>query len=313
MKIIDNIFTTEEQFPNTYVAIGSFDGIHSGHKEVILSAVKKAKEKNGRSVVFTFANHPMEVVDKSRAPKLINSREEKIHILEDMGVDYVVFQPFDNEFSTMAPFDFVEEVLKEKLSAKEIFVGFNFSFGEGGVAKTNDLIELGKAVNIKVNKIPPVKIDDRVISSTLIRKLITKGDLEKVREYLGYSVFIIGEVIHGRKYGRKMGFPTANLSILNKVYPPFGIYGASVRIEGDDEEHDAVVNIGRNPTLKPGEQSIEVHILDFDEYIYGKKLYVKLVKFLREEKRFATMEELKKVIRNDVLTWKSYLEEGPYE
>jgi riboflavin kinase/FMN adenylyltransferase len=309
MKIIDNVFTTEEKFPETYVAIGSFDGIHTGHKEVILSAVKKAKENKGKSVVFTFANHPMEIVDKSRVPKLINSQEEKIHILEDMGVDYVVFQPFDGRFASIAPFDFVEYVLKKKLNSREIFVGFNFSFGEGGVAKTDDLIELGKAVNIVVNKIPPVKIDDRVISSTLIRKLILKGDLEKVRQYLGYSVFIIGEVIHGRKYGRKMGFPTANLSILNKVYPPFGIYGASVRIEGEDIERDAVVNIGRNPTLKPGEQSIEVHILDFDEYIYGKKLYLKLIKFLREEKRFSSMDELKDVIRNDVLTWKNYLEE----
>ena len=309
MKIIDNIFAENIIEGKTYVAIGSFDGIHYGHREVILSAVEKARETGGKSMVFTFANHPLEIVNKDFAPKLINSREEKIHLLEELGVDYVLFQPFDRKFADISPLDFVGDLLKNRLKAEEVFVGFNFSFGEGGAAKTHDLIELGRAVGIRVNEIKPVKKDNQVISSTLIRELITKGRLEEVEKYLGYTVFIIGEVIHGRKLGRKMGFPTANLSVLNKVYPPFGIYGAKVRIDDEDRERDAVVNIGTNPTLKPGEQSIEVHILDFDEYIYGKKLYLKLLKYLRDEKKFSSMEELKRVIKNDILSWREYLKE----
>lgn len=309
MKIIDNIFTEDIRVSNTYVAIGSFDGIHHGHREVIEGAVNKAREKGGKSLVFTFANHPLEIVNKDIAPRLINSKEEKIHVLKKLGVDYVVFQPFDKQFANISPLDFVEELLHEKLGAKEVFVGFNFSFGEGGAAKTKDLKVLGKAVGIEVNEIKPVKKNDQVISSTLIRKLISEGKLDEVEKFLGYPVFIIGEVVHGKKLGRKMGFPTANLNILNKVYPPFGLYGAKVRIEGEDFERDAVVNIGKNPTLKPGEQSIEVHILDFDEYIYGRKIYLKLKKYLREEKKFSSMEELREAIKNDVLMWKEYVKE----
>jgi len=309
MKIIDDIFAENIIDDKTYVAIGSFDGIHSGHREVILSAVNKAKEAGGKSLVFTFANHPLEIVNKNFAPKLINTREEKIHLLEELEVDYVLFQPFDKKFANISPLDFVGELLKNRLKAQEVFVGFNFSFGEGGAAKTHDLIELGRAVGITVNEIKPVKKDNQVISSTLIRKLIEKGRLEEVEKFLGYPVFIIGEVIHGKKLGRKMGFPTANLSVLNKVYPPFGIYGAKVRIDGEEHERDAVVNIGKNPTLKPGVQSIEVHILDFNEYIYGKKLYLKLMKYMRNEKKFSSMEELKKVIKNDVSSWRDYLKE----
>jgi len=309
MKIIDNIFTEDIKVSDTYVAIGSFDGIHHGHREVIQGAVRKAKENGGKSLVFTFANHPLEIVNKDIAPRLINSKEEKIHVLKKLGVDYVVFQPFDKQFAHISPLDFVEDLLHKKLGAREVFVGFNFSFGEGGAAKTKDLKDLGKALGIEVNEIKPVKKNDKVISSTLIRKLISEGKLEEVEKFLGYPVFIIGEVVHGKKLGRKMGFPTANLNILNKVYPPFGLYGAKVRIEGEKVERDALVNIGKNPTLKPGEQSIEVHILDFDEYIYGKKIYLKLKKYLREEKKFSSMDELRDTIKNDVLMWKEHVKE----
>ncbi len=307
MKIINNIFDENLNVENTYVAIGSFDGIHHGHREVIMSAVNRAKESGGRSVVFTFANHPLETINKKIAPKLINSMEEKTHILKKLGVDIIVYQPFDERFSNISPMSFVEDLLKEKLDAKEVFIGFNFSFGKGGVAKPHDLKEMGKALGIKVNIVEAVTSGKEVISSTVIRELISKGDLEKVEEYLGYPVFIIGEVVHGKKFGRKMGFPTANLNILNKIYPPFGIYGARVRVEGEDFERDAVVNIGENPTLKPGEQSIEVHILNFDEYIYGKKIYLKLLKFMREERKFNSLEELRVVIKNDVAAWREYL------
>jgi len=309
MKIIDNIFAEGINVSDTYVAIGSFDGIHHGHREVIQGAVRKAEANGGKSLVFTFANHPLEVVSKDIAPRLINSKEEKIHVLKKLGVDYVVFQPFNKQFAHISPLDFVEDLLHKKLGAREVFVGFNFSFGEGGAAKTKDLVDLGKAVGIVVNEIKPVKKNNQVISSTLIRKLISEGNLEEVEKFLGYPVFIIGEVVHGKKLGRKMGFPTANLSILNKVYPPFGLYGAKVRIEGEDIERDAMVNIGKNPTLKPEEQSIEVHILDFNEYIYGKKIYLKLKKYIREEKKFSSMEELRDAIKSDILLWKEHLKE----
>lgn len=309
MEIIHDILASTVEFKNTYVAIGAFDGIHFGHRELISSAVKNARKNYGKSVVFTFANHPLEIIDVNKKPKLINSTEEKIHLLKMMGADYLVLQPFTKDFASVTPFSFVEKILKDKLDAKEVFVGFNFSFGEGGKGTPEDLKNFSDLFKIDTTIVPPVKVGNSLVSSTLIRQLITEGDLEKVNNYLGHPFLIIGEVVHGKKLGRTLGFPTANLEILNKLYPPFGIYGAKVVIEGETEERWAVVNIGKNPTLKPGEKSIEVHILDFNEYIYGKKIYLKLLKHLRNEKKFSSVDELKEVIANDVLNWRNYIEE----
>ena len=302
MKIIDDIFQLKKKEKNLCVAIGAFDGIHEGHKNVINGAIKKAKEIGGKSVVFTFDTHPKKFMKSKSAPKLINSKEEKIHLLEKLGVDCVIFQKFDKHFSSLTPLEFLEYL--KKIGTKEIFVGFNFRFGAGGAATVDDMIEMGKANGIKVNKIKPVKSEHVVVSSTLIRDLISKGDLEKAHSLLGYNLFIIGEVAHGKKYGRKMGFPTANLKLIDKIYPPFGIYGAKVRIEGYKDTYYGVVNIGKNPTLKSGELSVETHILDFDDYIYGKKVVIELIKHLRSEKKFNSMEELKAAIANDVLIWR---------
>ncbi|MBC2855703.1 MAG: bifunctional riboflavin kinase/FAD synthetase [Cetobacterium sp.] len=309
MKIINDILHCEDNFGKSYVAIGAFDGIHIGHRQLIELAVLKAKQNGGKSIVFTFANHPLETIDVAKAPKLINSKEEKIHILASLGVDYLIMQPFTREFSGMEPEAFVENILKDKLNAKEIFVGFNFSFGKGGKATTKDLEKISKNHGIKVNEIEPVMIGGQVVSSTMIRDLITRGELETTNMFLGAPFLIIGEVVHGRKLGRQMGFPTANLKILNKIYPPFGIYGGKVLVENEKVERDAVINIGKNPTLKPGEQSIEVHILDFDGDLYGKKIYVRVLKFLREQKKFQSMEELKYTINSDVEKWRVCLEE----
>jgi riboflavin kinase/FMN adenylyltransferase len=302
MKIIEDIFQLKETGEELCVAIGAFDGIHHGHKNVIESAIKQAKKIQGKSVVFTFDKHPKSFIRKKDAPRLINSREEKTHLLEKLGVDCVIFQRFDKKFASLTPLEFLK--LLKKSGTKEIFVGFNFRFGAGGAATVDDMIEMGKTLGIKVNKINPVTSEKLVISSTRIRKLIEEGKLEKVKELLGYNLFIMGEVIHGKKYGRQLGFPTANLKLMDKIYPPFGIYGAKIKIEGDPKTYDAVVNIGKNPTLKDGELSVEAHILDFNEYIYGKKVIIELVKHLRNEKKFTSMEELKSAISNDVLIWK---------
>nr|WP_307774776.1 bifunctional riboflavin kinase/FAD synthetase [uncultured Cetobacterium sp.] len=303
MKIIEDVLLIDEQFQNTYIAIGAFDGIHMGHRALILKAVKKAKENGGKSVVFTFLNHPLETLNSSKVPKLINSLEEKKHIIESLGVDYLIMQPFTQEFSNKTPEEFVNDILKNRLDAKEVFVGFNFSFGKGGMACGEKLRELGDKKSIKVNIIEPIKIKEQIISSTFIREMLALGKLDIANRCLGQPFLVIGEVVHGRKLGRVMGFPTANLKILNKIYPPYGIYGGKVRIEGEDDFWYAVVNIGKNPTLKPDEKSIEVHILNFDRDIYGKKIYVSLMEFLREERKFNSMDELKETIRKDVENW----------
>lgn len=305
MKVIDDVFQLAGDKEKKCVAIGAFDGIHQGHKNVIESAIKRAKEIGGISVVFTFENNPKRITRKT-PPKLINSKEEKIHLLENLGVDCIIFQNFDKKFSSLSPLEFLS-YLKD-FGTEEIFVGFNFRFGAGGAATVDDMISMGEAYGIKVNKINPVKSDrEEIVSSTLIRRIIEDGDMGRVNDLLGYNLFMIGEVAHGKKLGRQMGFPTANLKLIDKIYPPYGIYGAKVKIEGYSKIYDGVVNIGRNPTLKDGELSVETHILDFSDYIYGKKVRVELIKRLRSEKKFKSMDELKIAIANDVMTWKEYI------
>lgn len=309
MKVIYDIYENRDLIRDSYVAIGSFDGIHRGHKKLIGSAVETAKKHRGKSVVFTFYSHPKEVTNSVNAPKLINSLEEKIYLLEKMGVDYLVLQPFNHEFSNMGPEEFVDRILKEFLDTKEVFVGFNFGFGKGRSADVRDLENLCGKRHIKVREIAPVKVYDRVVSSTGIRNAILSGDLATANSFLGEPLLISGVVVHGKKLGRQMGIPTANLERNNRSYLPYGIYGGSVMIEGDesDREYNAVINIGRNPTLKPGEKSIEIHILDFAEDIYDKRIFVRIIKHLREEKKFISMEELKNQINRDIEIWRKFL------
>ncbi|MDP0506079.1 MAG: bifunctional riboflavin kinase/FAD synthetase [Fusobacterium sp. JB019] len=304
MKVIKDILKCDEKLNNSYVALGTFDGIHRGHRELIQGAVDKARENNGISVVYTFLNHPLEVIFPDKKPKMINTTKEKLFILEEIGVDYVVLQTFDDDFANITKEDFIDKILLEKLGAKEIFVGFNYTFGQKGKGNTEFLQEYTRCKDLKINIIPPVECRGKVLSSTVIRKLILEGKMEKANLFLGRPLLISGIVEHGKKLGRMLGYPTANLKIMNKIYPPFGIYGGTVTIEGDDNVHIAVINIGQNPTLKPGELSVEVHILDFQGDLYGKRIYVDLEKHLRDEKKFDSIEDLIKGIGNDVKRWR---------
>ncbi|MCF2613066.1 MULTISPECIES: bifunctional riboflavin kinase/FAD synthetase [Fusobacterium] len=304
MKVIVDIQKSEERLKNSYVALGTFDGVHRGHRVLINSAIEEAKKNGGISVVYTFLNHPLEIIAPERVPKMINTIDEKLRLLEEMGVDYVVLQTFDEKYAETSKEEFIDKILIEYLGAKEIFVGFNYTFAEKGSGNVEYLRKVAPKKGIKLNEIKAIEYKGQVLSSTLIRKFILEGKIEEANMFLGRPFFISGEVEHGKKLGRVLGFPTANLKVVNKVYPPFGIFGGTVLIEGEKEKYNAVVNIGKNPTLKPGELSVEVHILDFNRDIYGKKIDVSIEKHLRDEKKFGSMEELRQGIRNDVENWR---------
>lgn len=304
MKVIVDIQKSEERLKNSYVALGTFDGVHRGHRVLINSAIEEAKKNGGISVVYTFLNHPLEIIAPERVPKMINTIDEKLRLLEEMSVDYVVLQTFDEKYAETSKEEFIDKILIEYLGAKEIFVGFNYTFAERGSGNVEYLRKVAPEKGIKLNEIKAIEYKGQVLSSTLIRKFILEGKIEEANMFLGRPFFISGEVEHGKKLGRVLGFPTANLKVVNKVYPPFGIFGGTVLIEGEKEKYNAVVNIGKNPTLKPGELSVEVHILDFNRNIYGKKIDVSIEKHLRDEKKFGSMEELRQGIRNDVENWR---------
>lgn len=311
MRVIKNILEIKNSLKNTFVAIGTFDGVHYGHQQLIKDAIANAKEKNGTSVVFTFSSHPLELINKAKAPRTINTIDEKLYILEQFGVDCVILQPFSREFANLTAEEFAD-LLKNKVGSEEVFVGFNFSFGVGGKSNTKDLIRLGKERGIKVHEIPAIYLDEQLISSTFLRKEILEGDIEIINKYLGHYFVIQGEVVHGKKLARELGFPTANIKLAKRIYPKNGIYGARVKIEGEDFFRDGVVNIGVNPTLKPGEKSVEVNILDFNQFIYGKIVTIELIKYLREEKKFDSIDELKEQIAHDVQAWEKIISENKY-
>lgn len=307
MKIINGLDQFINNYENVCLALGTFDGIHKGHQALIKKAVSKAKEVGGHSIVVTFSNHPLSLINKNRSPKLINSNQEKFYLLKKLGVDVVLSLDLNDDLINMTPELFFTDILLNKLHAKNIFVGFNYHFGKNGKGDSNTLLQLGKLFDINIEVVSPITYDGEVISSSRIRSLIQNGKLGEAEECLGFPLVIMGEVLHGKKLGRKMGFPTANLKMYNKIYPPYGIYGITVVIEGENIIRDGLMNIGENPTLKPDEISAEVHIFDFDQDIYDKELTVKIVKYLRGQKKFNGMDELKKEIQNDVKIWKSYL------
>lgn len=200
MIVVNDILTTDIDFNDTYVAIGNFDGVHYGHKKLIKETIKAARENGKQAVVFTFEKHPMEVLFPERKFEYINTNEEKLYLLESLGVDVVIMQKVNQEFLEYTPLEFVR-ILKNKLKVKEIFIGFNFSFGKGGVGKVEDLEYLAEVHNIKVTELPPVTLDGELVSSSAIRK-IANSDFEGAIKFLDHPMLVIGEVIHGKNSKR---------------------------------------------------------------------------------------------------------------
>ena len=312
MIVVNDILTSNIEFEDTYVAIGNFDGVHYGHKKLINETIKAARENSKKAVVFTFEKHPLEFLFPERKFDYINTNEEKLYLLESLGVDIVIMQKLDKNFLEYTPLEFVR-ILKNKLKVKEIFVGFNFSFGKGGLGTAEDLEYLAEVHNIKVNELPPVTLDGELVSSSAIRRKIANSDFDGAIKLLDHPMIVIGEVIHGKKIARQLGFPTTNIKMdNNRLYPPSGIYGAFLQVSDKNSKVlYGVVNIGYNPTLKQ-EMSLEVHILDFDREVYGEKLYIQIVKFMREEKKFSSIDELKATIQADVDRWKLFKREMKY-
>ena len=312
MIVVNDILTSNIEFEDTYVAIGNFDGVHYGHKKLINETIKAARENSKKAVVFTFEKHPLEFLFPERKFDYINTNEEKLYLLESLGVDVVIMQKLDKNFLEYTPLEFVR-ILKNKLKVKEIFVGFNFSFGKGGLGTAEDLEYLAEIHNIKVNELPPVTLDGELVSSSAIRKKIANSDFDGAIKLLDHPMIVIGEVIHGKKIARQLGFPTTNIKMdNNRLYPPSGIYGAFLQVSDKNSKVlYGVVNIGYNPTLKQ-EMSLEVHILDFDREVYGEKMYIQIVKFMRKEKKFSSIDELKATIQADVDRWKLFKREMKY-
>ena len=296
MIVIDN-YSEKILESNNYVALGSFDGLHKGHLSLINKAVEVAEKKNGKSMVFTFKNHHRCFMDRGFCSKLIMENEKKIEILEDEKVDILCFKDFDTEFMKLTPKEFIQ-LLIDKYNAKGIIVGFNYKFGYKNLGNVKLLEELKEIFNYELYVIDKCLYDGDVISSTRIRNLILEGDVSEAAEMLSRPYSLTGEVVHGRKIGRTMGFPTANLDInKNLILPKVGVYYTNVKV--NNNIYKGITNIGNNPTVNGKKITIETYILDFDEDIYGEHIEVSFIKKIRDGKKFNGLQELKEELERN--------------
>ncbi|HWY50991.1 MAG TPA: bifunctional riboflavin kinase/FAD synthetase [Chthoniobacterales bacterium] len=300
MEILRSIPELERLRGPVFLAIGVFDGVHRGHQAVISTSADHARATSGTPVVVTFDPHPEKVLRPVAAPHLLTATEHKIALIRALGVEHLLIISFDKQFAATEPEDFVEKLVAHSKPLREICVGHEWSFGKNRRGNLDLLKRLGAKSNFDVVGIPPVKINGAVVSSTAIRQAIEKGDLTKAAEMLGREYTILGTVTRGDNLGKKIGFPTANLSAHSEQFPPNGVYAAEARVEG--ELYRGVINLGIRPTVNSGksERVLEIYLFDFNRDIYGHDVEVRFLKFLRPEKKFESLDALVQQIRHDV-------------
>ena len=310
MKIIRSI-TAFNSSEKTIVTIGTFDGIHIGHQKILKDLIKTAKKEGKKSVLLTFFPHPRMVLQKDNKILLLNTIEEKSGLLEKMGLDYLIIHPFSKEFSRLTALDFVRDILVNKLNTSRLIIGYDHHFGKNREGNIHQLKEYSLLYDFKVEEIPAQDIDDVSVSSTKIRTALKEGNLKTANNYLGYHYMINGTVVSGKKLGGTIGFPTANLEIKEpyKLVPKTGVYIIKTHI--NTVLYTGIMNIGFNPTVLGKHQTIEAHLFDFNEDLYGKEIMIEFIYFLREEHKFKSVKELVVQLNIDKENAISYLSNNP--
>ena len=301
MVTVQSIRNYDKEHP-TAITIGTFDGVHIGHRKILKRLIKNSKDLGLKSMVLTFFPHPRMVLQKDADLKLLNTIDEKIKILEELGLDYLIIHPFTKEFSRFSATEFVRDILVNSLRTKKIIIGYDHRFGRNRDANINDLIAFGSALDFEVEEIPAQEIDDVSVSSTKIRKALEEGNIVTANKYLGYPYMLTGLVKKGKGLGRQLNFPTANLTIKEsyKLIPKNGVYVVQSII--GNSTVNGMMNIGYNPTVSGKEKSIEIHFFDFDEDLYDQKLQIDILGRIRDEHKFESVEALKNQLLNDKQT-----------
>ena len=289
------------------VTIGTFDGVHIGHKLILEKLIQNAKERDCESVVLTFFPHPRMVLQESSDVKLINTIEEKSELIGNIGIENLIIHPFDQKFSRLTAEEFVKTILVDLLNIKKIIIGYDHRFGRNRTANIDDLIVYGKQYDFEVEQISAQEINDNAVSSTKIRNAILEGNISLANKYLGYNYTFSGEVVKGKQLGRTIGFPTANIQIKEsyKLIPKNGVYIVKSNLDGNTIF--GMMNIGNRPTVNGENQTIEVNFFDFDEDIYNKIISIEILDFIREEQKFDSLDSLKSQLNKDQQTSLSYI------
>ena len=311
MEIIHSL-SNYKSTKKTYVTIGTFDGVHIGHQQIIKQLVASAKKANKKSVLLTFFPHPRMVLQKEASIELINTIEERARFLEQTGLDCLIIHPFSKEFSRLTALDFVRDILVNQLHTSKLIIGYDHHFGKNREGNIGQLTEYSQLFDFKVEEIPAQDIDNVSVSSTKIRKALAEGELKTANKYLGYSFPITGTVVNGKQLGGKIGFPTANIDVAEayKLIPKTGVY--IVKSILNNNLVYGMMNIGNRPTVDGNHQTIEVHFFDFEQDLYGQNLTIELIYFLRNEQKFESIDALINQLKEDQKNSENYLKNNLY-
>lgn len=298
MKIIRDLQELSAPLPGAVVTIGNFDGVHLGHREIFRRVVQRAREIGGTSAVVTFVPHPLKLLAPERAPRLINTYEEKERLIAASCIDVLFALPFTRELAALPAGRFVQEILVGKIGVRHLIVGYDYAFGRNREGNVDFLRSRGEQLGFSLEVLGPVSEGDLVYSSTRIRKMLLAGEVAEVVALLGRHFTLEGQVVHGAGRGIRLGFPTANLNVDKELLPKPGVYAVKVRC--GERILGGVANIGSNPTFGGQGVSLEVHLLDFRGDLYGEPLRLYFVERLRDERRFPSAQDLARAIAGDV-------------
>ena len=315
---MNKIYLDEKTTPGKplVATIGFFDGVHRGHQFLIKQVCDEAKASGMESAVITFDEHPRKVLHQDYQPRLLSTLEEKLILLSRTGIDNAVVLHFDREMAGLSAHDFMEKVLRDRLNVKKLIIGYDNRFGHNRAEGFDDYVRMGHEMGIEVIQSQAFSLDGVNVSSSYIRKLIEKGELELANKCLGYPYAIYGKVVSGYQEGRKLGFPTANLDLSGsgQLVPANGVYGVKVRLQDSMQYRRGMMNIGTRPTFNGKNLSIEAYIFDFSDDIYGQTLVAAFIHRIRDEHKFDSAEELSEQMRNDAkIIEEQFDKESEYE
>jgi riboflavin kinase/FMN adenylyltransferase len=301
MAVIYNLDQLEKNpLKNPVLTIGNFDGVHKGHLSLFNKVKERAALIDGQSVVMTFEPHPIKVMMPENGPPLITPTQQKLKLMEDSGIDVILCVPFTQEFASISPQGFVKDLLVDRIGIKEIVVGYDYSFGHKRAGNIDLLKKMGDELGFKVHMVDKILLDETVVSSTTVRNLVQDGNLSEAKKLLGRHYQVCGTVIKGQnRGGRLLGFPTANLKLVDELTPKLGVYTVKVLI--GENTYNGLTNIGYNPTFGNNVFSVETHILDFSGDLVGETIRVNFIERLRDEKTFKSVDELAEQIKKDTI------------
>ncbi len=288
-----------QPFNKTVLTIGTFDGVHLGHQKILAQLVEEAQKIGGESAIITFHPHPRRVINTDSSIQLINTIEERIELIHKAGIEHVVIVPFTETFSMLSAAEYVEEFLVKKFNPHTIIIGYDHHFGHGRSGNYKLLEDYQAKGFFELKEIPEHLINNNTVSATSIRNALLAGNISEANKLLGYHFYFTGKVVQGDKLGRTIGYPTANLELTEKgkIVPGNGVY--AVRISHHGKQFGGMMNIGMRPTVQGTSRRIEVNIFDFDEDIYNQQIRVEVLAFIREEKKFSGLDELKNQLKKD--------------